>query len=698
MKQSISDITLTVNRQKAGKQELKLMAKQEEPGCSCYTFGADRINAVIKVEEMDCLLKGSINLVLENEPFRENDNLAFSEPVVVGLKLAKQPKSMTAMHLHRDWWTRPEFIRKFEEMPERTQSLYMQYDTGFGYLLPMAGETCKTMAKAGEAGILTMELTAYVGGMNRVCETMFYWSEAACLYQAVHTAFQAALEEKGVPGKEKKEYPDMFEYLGWCSWDAFYTDISEEKVRSKAIELTEKQVPVRWFLLDDGWLSVQEQRLYDLAPEKEKFPAGFRDMIREMKQKSSIDWFGVWHAFGGYWGGLEPDSEAARQQREHLFTTVNGKCLPHPSPEKGYGFFRDWYEALRRDGIDFVKVDGQSAIKNYYANQIPVCLAARESHKALEGAAAAYMGGRLINCMGMGMENILGRQGSALSRNSDDFVPESENGFTEHLLQNGYNAIYHDELYYCDWDMFWTFHPDAIKHGILRAISGGPVYISDRIGDTRKEAVAPLTFQDGRILRMERAAKPSPDCVFRNPQKEGLMKLTNVADCGNGLKGGAVAVYNLCGREASDTLSVSDIYDLQGDRFYLYNWLEQKGQVIERDVSVQITLPAEGYALYLLLPLIQESACLGLTDKYISFLAIEEIKENETGIHILLKESGAFTFYCKKTPERVYVNGRDVTEAVEKKGNLYTICQEEPGRMFIVICVDGEARRKEAYV
>ena len=99
---------------------------------------------------------------------------------------------------------------------------------------------------------------------------------------------------------------------------------------------------------------------------------------------------------------------------------------------------------LRREGIDFVKVDGQSAVKNYYENDIPVCRAARETHKALEGAAGAYMGGRLINCMGMSMENILGRQGSAMSRNSDDFLPNEPHGFTEHLLQNAYNAVYHD--------------------------------------------------------------------------------------------------------------------------------------------------------------------------------------------------------------------------------------------------------------
>lgn len=685
MKQSISNITLTIKRQKAGKQELTLIGKTKGTGRQEYSFGNEKAQAVLIIEERESLLKGSIQLELKNEAFRENDNLAPAEPVVIGLKLDKQPVRMTAMHLHRDWWTRPEFLSGFEQMPDRTQSLYMEYDGGCSYLLPMAGKACKTMLKAGEADLLTMEMTSYTGGMHRIEEPVFYLSEGADIYEAVHKAFEAVTGECGVPEKRRKEYPDMFEYLGWCSWDAFYTDISEEKVRAKAKELTEKQVPVRWFLLDDGWLSVHGQRLYDLMPEKEKFPRGFRRMIQDIKETSGIDRFGVWHALGGYWGGIEPDSPAAIQEREHLYLTVNGKYLPHPSAEKGYGFYRGWYEQLRAEGIDFVKVDGQSAVKNYYENELPVCLAARDTHRALEGAAAAYMGGRLINCMGMGMENILGRQGSAISRNSDDFVPESENGFTEHLLQNAYNAIYHDELYYCDWDMFWTFHPDAAKHAILRAVSGGPVYISDRIGDTEGKAVAPLTYADGRILRMERAAKPSPACIFRNPLKEGLMKLTNVADCGAGVKGGAAAVYNLCGREETDTLGAADIHDLEGGSFYLYDCMKKCGRVIEREEHVTVTLPAEGFALYLLVPLIQDKAYLGLTEKYISFHGIEEIKENEAGVHIVVKEAGAFTFYQKQPVVEVLVNGVDRTKDVEEKDGLYTVRGTGMGRMLVTI-------------
>ena len=71
----------------------------------------------------------------------------------------------------------------------------------------------------------------------------------------------------------------MFRSLGWCSWDAFYREITEEKVRQKARELVEKKIPVRWMLMDDGWLSTKGELLCDFAPEPAKFPNGFGKMI-----------------------------------------------------------------------------------------------------------------------------------------------------------------------------------------------------------------------------------------------------------------------------------------------------------------------------------------------------------------------------------------------------------------------------------
>lgn len=658
----------------------------ERDGKQIYLFEEEKGKAEVTIQKRGKVLSGFLNLELVNQPFRENDNLDLSEPVALEIELERNPRNVTAMYLHRDWWTRPDFTDDIGKIPDRTQSLFMEYEDGAGYLLPLSGTHYKTYAKGEKNGILTLTMTAYMAGINQLCEPVFLMTVAQELYSAINCAFHEVVKLKGIPEKSHKDYPEMFEYLGWCSWDAFYTDISEEKVKEKAKELKEKNVPARWMLMDDGWLAVHDQRLYSLAPETEKFPRGFLEITSEVKSSTDIKWFGVWHAFGGYWGGIEPGSPAAEKEKENLFVTANGKLLPYPEAERGYGFFRDWYELLRRDGIDFVKVDGQSAVKNYYENSKPVPEAAAQMHMALEGAAAAYMGGRLINCMGMAMENILGRQGSAISRNSDDFVPDKEDGFKEHLLQNAYNALYHDELYYLDWDMFWTSHKDAGKHGLLRAVSGGPVYFSDRIGETDKKAVEPLVYQDGRILRMDRGAKPSPDCIFINPQKSGLCKLTNVAGCGEGTKAGVIAAFNITSGRQIGTISPSDIYDLKGKRFLVYDYFHEKAMLMEREQKTEISVETDGAAFYLILPYQEDVIFCGLLDKYISFHPIVEVKhETHTAIAIL-KQGGKAAFYSEKIIEKVLLNGKDKTGELERKGYMYQIdCAEETGSVVLMI-------------
>lgn len=686
MNYKIEEVTIQLKRQKSGKEKLRQVKIVKSDHVTMYVFEGHKSKAILRVEEKAQLMSGQLEIRLENEPFRENDNLALQEPVKMELRFSRNWRRMTAMYLHRDWWTRPAFIEKLQDMPERTQSVYMEEEKGVSYLLPLAGTNYKTYASPGRKDVLTLTMTAYQGGGDQLNESIFLLGSGGQVCDAVKTVFEEVAQQRGMPLKEKRIYPEMFEYLGWCSWDAFYTDISEDKVRNKAKELTEKQVPVRWFLMDDGWLSVHGQRLYDLMPEKEKFPQGFKSMISEIKETSQIDWFGVWHAFGGYWGGIEPGSVAALEETDHLYKTINGKLLPHPTPEKGYGFFRDWYERLRAEGIDFVKVDGQSAIKNYYENDVPVCLAAKGTHQALEGAASAYMGGRLINCMGMAMENILGRPGSGLTRNSDDFVPDNATGFAEHLLQNSYNALYHDLLYYCDWDMFWTSHRDAQKHGILRAVSGGPIYFSDPIGETNPDEVKPLVYRDGRILRMERTAKPSPDCIFQNPQEEGLLKLTNVCNYGDANKGAAIAVYNISKKQGQTSVRSQDVFDLPKGKYYLYNWLNQEGVLLDEEKGKEVTLQKDECALYLLLPTVHSCTPIGLLEKYISFHGIEAILEETASQTVVLREGGLFGFFAQQRPQRVYVNGKECTDRISMEKGIWKIDTETEGKTVVTIC------------
>lgn len=146
--------------------------------------------------------------------------------------------------------------------------------------------------------------------------------------------------------------------------------------------------------------------------------------------------------------------------------------------------------------------------------------------------------------MRMARENILASPASATYRGSDDFFPAKKDSFRENLLQNSYNTLYQGQLYHCDWDMFWTNHEDFDKHRLLRAVSGGPVYFSEKIGEADSGVLNPVFCLDGRLLMMDRPALPADSCVFTDPMREGVLKLTNMAAWG-GMRAGGITPLNL---------------------------------------------------------------------------------------------------------------------------------------------------------
>ena len=646
-------------------------------------YEEEGIYVEIKEQDTGGCKVGEIRLDIKNGSCIENYNLRMDRPIKVYLPAEEQPEKITAMYLHKLWWSRPAFIKSFQEIPDLTQVAFFKYRDKYACFIPMVGREFKAYLTSGTKTELCLEMTAFLGGQRKVEEPLYLQAEGDTLAEAVHKAFTWLASYKGIRTREERRVPEMFRYLGWCSWDAFYKEVTDDKIRSKTDELIRKGVPVNWIIIDDGWLSVQEDELLcDFTPDKTKFPEGFRKLTEDIKSQGRIRWVGVWHAFGGYWGGIMKGSRLDQEEHPYLYETVSDKLLP--SPVTGERFYRDWYQELRREGIDFVKVDGQSSVPSYFENSMSVCRAARGMHQALESG-ASYMDGAIINCMGMAMENILERPASAVSRNSDDFFPKLEGGFAEHLLQNAYNAVYHNELYCCDWDMFWTEHPDSVKHSLLRAISGGPVYFSDKIGETDPAVLKPLTYLDGRLLMMDRSAKPAEDCMFEDPLKDGVLKLHNASVWGENQKGGGIAVYNLTKKEQNYSFRISDIPELEEtEECWVYDYFEKKAFSLTWDEAYEGSIPEDGFAWFILLPKGKKGTCFGLVDKYAGFLAAESVCESESSFVAVVHELGTIGWMAEEAPGKMTVNGEDVTEKTEKNGNMYLLRMPEEPRKAVV--------------
>ncbi|KAG5175037.1 raffinose synthase or seed imbibition protein Sip1-domain-containing protein [Tribonema minus] len=352
----------------------------------------------------------------------------------------------------------------------------------------------------------------------------------------------------------------------------------------------------------------------------EKHGLDLRDTVQKAKTEHDIKYFLVWHAIAGYWAGVDmdaPDLFKFRPQRARLTAPLDivavdpdmkmffrvckflNKRFGVVPPEHIRAFYDEYHRYLRENGVDGVKVDAQSLLNFVGYNNGGSVEMSRAYHYALSKSVTRHFpdgdtargsgrGGRIIHCMCHDNEILLTLPSCyarrPLIRGSDDFYPRDEASHGSHLYSNAFNALlighcglqakaldgftHHALAGLRDWDMFQTtLGPVSWMHAASRAISGGPVYISDRPGahdtdilkrivleaqrahdtDMLKRIVLEVrqprfsacvrsahdadilkrtVLEDGGILRPVQNAMPAARTLFDNPQTQGGGLLT----------------------------------------------------------------------------------------------------------------------------------------------------------------------------
>ncbi|HZG57134.1 Sip1-related alpha-galactosidase [Paenibacillus sp.] len=630
--------------------------------------------------------------VHNRELFRDRVTLASEAGVVVHVGNAPGLTSLMANYQHKDWWTRPHVDPNLAALPPRTLSLLWRAgEAGYAQLLPMTDDAFRADLCGSPSGGFDVRLSAFQGGFASVSTAAFALAAGDDPYALADETAALGLAARDALAKPRadKSYPEPLDYLGWCSWDAFYQKVDAEGLLTKTAELAAAGLPVRWVMIDDGWSEISDdKRLRTYDADRRKFPGGLAPVVNEMKAKHGVRWVGVWHTIAGYWGGVDPDGELFEGNRGHLFETNGGVWVPAPDAAKAFGFWNDWHGYLKRQGIDFVKVDSQSAVLNFFRELAPIGAAAKAAHTALEASVALHFGGTIINCMGMASENVWHRPMSAVSRNSDDFVPEEATGFREHALQNAYNSYFHGSFYWGDWDMFWSTNHDAVQNMALRAVSGGPVYVSDKVGGTNPDHIWPLVYRDGRIIRCDRPGVPTADCLMVDPVAAGTpLKLWNTVGAS-----GVVAAFGLSESAAEGSTGPSDVPGLAGDAFVAYEYFSGKATRLAADERLPLRLAPAETAMYAYVPERAGGVTpIGLVNKLVPQAAIERVVAADSRLSVSLREGGRFGFAASGdafAAPRATVNGR-VAAVVGRDGWHEIDCSGEAGPVVIDIDIEG---------
>ena len=555
------------------------------------------------------LLNVAINVQTE---FRTSYQLAPENAINLPFADISNARIM-AIYLRGSYWTFPEFTDNIKGIPSKTSLLLINKDGVHYCLLALCGNDFRCEFDGNGAHAISDTC-----GLAKASGNLLAIAKADCAENAIDKVFRFAREQGAiqVPLADERVMPEMFEHLGWCTWDAFARGVSAEKIFTKLDELKEKNIPIHWVLIDDGWSTSTDVMLADFAADKEKFPNGLKGCIDRIKNEYGIKYVGVWHTFNGYWDGIDPNSPLYESQKENLVTTPAGFVVPALDEDKAFRFWDAWHSYLKEQGVDFVKVDNQSGWHGMITGMMPSSRACRIAHKAIERSVCKHFGGAMINCMGMNTENIFARPTTAVSRNSDDFFVGSPGAIHKQLRENIYNGLWHRKMYICDYDMWWSKHSAAVMNGVTRAISGGPVYFSDGIGVTIPAFILPTVEDDGTIMRCDAALQPTSDCIYTEPLTSG--KSLNVwnksGDCF------ALAALNFNPAECVAKVNFGGIPELGDKEYVAYEFFTKEYKRIDKNTTLTFLMDYDSTRVWSIYPIQNEDGeeviYMGSTQKY----------------------------------------------------------------------------------
>ncbi len=565
----------------------------------------------------------------------------------------------TAIYSHSLYWVQPSFGERMKDIPQKTAALILENDDGtYTYVMSAIGSEYKTYIKGTDAGIvvylysqypakeINFQLSFIVGTGTDVLQLTEDGAAAMCKFM-----------DNGLKLRAEKSMPEIFEYFGWCSWDAFQIRVNHKGLIEKAKEFSDKNVPVRYAIIDDMWgdapnlktvpfdsdfnsmvKTMHASSLDNFEGDPERFPEGLAAAVSDIKAHG-IDNVGLWFPTTGYWYGLTEGKDAYKLQEGNTVKAAGGRIIARPEEDSAIRYFDVFCKRARDFGCDFVKIDNQSC-HFFYDGMYPIGVSSKNIQKAIDKAAFEHFGGALINCMGMPVECMLNRPESAVSRCSDDFMPESVSWFAKNILECAYNGLLQGRFYINDWDMWWTDDAQAGKNSVCHAISGGPIYVSDKLGRTNPDVLYPLMFDDGRILRLNDSAVPTADCVIGNPTKSD--KLFKIRNSFTG--GAAVAVFNISesGLAVSGAISAENAGLLPDKTYLFYEYFSGDFGYVNGDENIYLTLDTNNDFRYYTFIEKSENKPLfiGRIDKFNPRIAVISEKDGEVELY----EGGDFAF------------------------------------------------------
>ena len=165
----------------------------------------------------------------------------------------------TACHRYEPYWMKPAAGTLVSKVPAETQFLLARLDDGSLLLLvPLLDDPARFSLRGKPDG--SLELLAETGDAHTLLRggRALYVMQGDDLFAMMRQGASEVGERLGFgPLRTEKAPPEFVDQFGWCTWDAFYQEVSADKVREGLESFKAGGVSPRMMILDDGWQSVR---------------------------------------------------------------------------------------------------------------------------------------------------------------------------------------------------------------------------------------------------------------------------------------------------------------------------------------------------------------------------------------------------------------------------------------------------------
>jgi raffinose synthase len=261
--------------------------------------------------------------------------------------------------------------------------------------------------------------------------------------------------------------------------------------------------------------------------------------------------------------------------------------------------------------------------------------------------------------MAMGSDEVYHTRTSNVCRSSDDFFPSKDESHPTHIRQNIFNSLWLSQMEWPDWDMFQSGHPWAGYHAMARAVSGGPVYVSDKPKTSDAGLLKRLVAADGKTLRCPQPALPCRDNLLSDPLREHrLMKAFN--SCG---KIGLLALFHsnpdMQSGAIEEQVSSAHIEGLEGESFAVYSIQLGFLGLLSPAEHKAICIQPHGSDILIFSPVEHGFAPIGLIEKMNPAAAVLQFSATPDQCSLTMRCGGVMAVYSERSVRSLTIDSRE---------------------------------------